>query len=71
MPFIVKATDQKTGIVAWLAEVDTRGFHTVATRQMAETFLTVEDAEAAISDIQQTFNTADIVFTIECEQSLE
>jgi len=68
MPFIVKAADQKTGIVAWLGEVDTRGFHTFATRQMAETYLTVEDAEAAISDTRQTFHTADIVFTIESER---
>jgi hypothetical protein len=68
MPFIVKATDQKTGIVAWLAAVDTRGIRTLATRRMAETFLSVEDAEAAISDIQKTFFTADIVFAIESER---
>jgi hypothetical protein len=65
MPFIVKATDQKTGIVAWLAAVDTRGLHTLATRQLAETFLSVEDAETAISDTQQTFFTADVVFAVE------
>jgi hypothetical protein len=68
MPFIVRATDQKTGIVAWLAAVDTRGLHTLATRQMAEMFLSVEDAETAISDTQQTFFTADVVFVIESEQ---
>jgi hypothetical protein len=67
MPFIVKATDQKTGIVAWLAAVDTRGLHTVATRQLAETYLSVEDAEAAISEIRQTFFTADVVFAIESD----
>ena len=67
MRFIVKATDQKTGIVAWLAAVDTRGLHTLATRQLAETYLSVEDAEAAISDMRHTFFTADIVFTIESD----
>jgi hypothetical protein len=68
MSFVVKATDQKTGIVAWLATVDTRGLRTLATRQMAETFLSVEDAEAAISDTQHAFFTADIVFAIESER---
>jgi hypothetical protein len=67
MPFIVKATDQKTGIVAWLAAIDTRGLHTLATRQLAETYLSVEEAETAISDTQQTFFTADVVFTIESD----
>ena len=65
MPFIVKATDHKTGIVAWLAAVDTRGLHTLATRQLAETYLSVEEAKAAISDTRHTFFTADIVFAIE------
>jgi hypothetical protein len=69
MPFVVKASDQETGIVSWLAEIDTRGFHTFATRQMAETFLTAEDAEAAISDTRQTFHTANIVFTVESERA--
>ena len=68
MPFLVKATDQKTGIVAWLAAVDTRGLHTLATRQLAETYLSVEEAEAAISDTQKTFFTADIVFSIESDR---
>jgi hypothetical protein len=35
---------------------------------MAETFLSVEDAEAAISDTQHAFFTADIVFAIESER---
>jgi hypothetical protein len=65
MPFIVKATDQKTGIVAWLAAIDTRGLHTLGTRPMAEAYPSVEDAETAIRDTQQTFFTADVLFTIE------
>ena len=64
MPFIVKATDQKTGIVAWLAAVDTRGLHTLATRQLAETYLSLEDAEAAISDTRHTS-----LLRISCSQS--
>ena len=67
MPFIVKVTDQKTGIVAWLAAVDTRGLHTLATRQWTETYLSVEDAKAAISNTQEAFFTADIVFAIESD----
>jgi hypothetical protein len=68
MPFIVKATDKTTGIVAWIATVDTRGLRTLATRRMAETFLSVEDAEAAISDTRHAFFTADIVFAIESKR---
>jgi hypothetical protein len=51
----------------WLAAVDTRGLHTLATRQMAEIFPSVEDAQAAINETQQTFFTADVVFVIESE----
>jgi hypothetical protein len=67
MPFIVKATDQKTGIVAWIAPVDTRGIRTLATRQMAEIFQSAEDARTAIRDTQQAFFTEDVVFAIESE----
>jgi hypothetical protein len=67
MPFIVKATDKATGIVAWVAPVDTRGLHTLATRQMAEIFPSVEDAQTAINETQQTFFTEDVVFVIESE----
>ena len=67
MPFIVKATDQKTGIVAWLAAVDTRGLHTLATRQLAETYLSLEDARGRDQRHAAHLLYCGIVFAIESD----
>jgi hypothetical protein len=64
MAFVVNATS-KTGNVSWLAVADERGFHTLATRQLAETFPSVEEAQSAISHLQQAFLAASLVFSIE------
>jgi hypothetical protein len=64
MPFVVKATS-KTGNVTWIASADERGFHTFATRPMAETFASLEDAQIAISNIQRALLAAELVFSVE------
>jgi hypothetical protein len=64
MAFVVKATS-KSGNVTWLAFADERGFHKFGTRQMAETFRSVEDAEIAISNMQRAFSAKGFVFSIE------
>jgi hypothetical protein len=64
MAFVVKATSQ-TGNVTWLAFADERGFHTLATRQMAEIFPSVEDAQSAINMMQRAFLVTGLVFSIE------
>jgi hypothetical protein len=64
MAFVVKATSQ-TGNVTWLAAADERGFRTFATRQMAELFQSVEDAQGAIRTIQRAFLAKDLVFAVE------
>jgi hypothetical protein len=64
MAFVVKATSQ-TGNVTWLAFADERGYRTLATRQMAEIFPSVEDAQSAISTMQRAFLATDLVFSIE------
>jgi hypothetical protein len=64
MAFVVKATSQ-TGNVTWLAFADERGFRTLATRQMAEIFPSVEDAQSAINMMQRAFLVTGLVFSIE------
>jgi hypothetical protein len=64
MDLVVKATGQ-TGNVTWLAFPDGRGFRTFGTRQMAEPFKTVEEAQNAIIEIQRTLMATGLNFSIE------
>jgi hypothetical protein len=64
MPFIVKATNKKTGNEAWLAVADGRGFHMLATREMAATFETVEDAKTAIKETRKALLASEHLFVI-------
>jgi len=64
MPFIVKATNKKTGNEAWLAIADERGFHMLATREMAATFETVEDAKTVIKETRKALLANEHLFVI-------
>jgi len=64
MGFVVKVTGD-AGNVTWLAFPDQRGFRTLGTRQMAELFENVEDAQIAIGEMQRMFFVTGLVFSVE------
>jgi hypothetical protein len=64
MGFVVKITGE-AGNVTWLAFPDQRGFRTLGTRQMAELFENVEDAQSAIAEMQRMFFVTGLVFSVE------
>jgi hypothetical protein len=64
MSFVVKITGE-AGNVTWLAFPDQRGFRTLGTRQMAELFENVEDAQIAIGEMQRLFFVTGLEFAVE------
>jgi hypothetical protein len=64
MAFVVKVTGE-AGNVTWLAFPDQRGFRTLGTRQMAELFENVDDAQSAIAEMQRMFFVTGLEFSVE------
>jgi hypothetical protein len=61
--FVVKATG-RTGFVCWLSAANEAGSRLLAPREMADVFLTAEDAHAAIV-ISRSFEHTGLVFSVE------
>lgn len=64
MASVVKLTG-RTGFVCWLSTPNAKGFRTLAPREHADVFQTIEDAQAAIAKLPRAFEDAGLLFSVE------
>jgi hypothetical protein len=64
MTFVVKATGVR-GNVCWLSAANASGFRTLATREDADVFQTVNDAHTAIAKLPPAFEDIGLIFSVE------
>jgi hypothetical protein len=64
MAYVVKATGT-TGTICWLSPANEKGFRTLATREWAEVFSTLDDAHDAIVKLPRAFVDTGLKFSVE------